>query len=388
MRLVFLQIIIMRKITLGVLLLLVTGIVLVQSCSKSGVDNKGGGTGGGDNSFDRKALLTNMSTNIILPAYTSFQASASALNDAVIAFNSSPDAAKLTAAQNAFTAAYKQWQSTSEFDFGPANQINFRVGINTYPVDLTQISTNINSGTYDSGLLANLAAKGLPAIDYLLFGVGTDNAAILTQYTTDSHAASRKTYLAALTLEVKTSATSVLSSWNGTYKTTFLNADGTDVGSSLGQLVNQLVFDFEIIKNYEIGIPAGVQSMGTTFPQKVQAYYSKTSLQLTLLHIQAIQNLYLGKSAAGDGPGLDDYLVKINAKYSDGKLLNDVIKAQFATAITKLQALSDPLADNIRNNPAAVTAAYTELQKLTVLLKTDMTSSLGILITFGDNDGD
>jgi predicted lipoprotein len=376
----------MRKITLGALLLFATGIVLVQSCSKSGADNSGGGKS--DNSFDRKGLLTNMSANIILPAYTSFQASASALNDAVIAFNSSPDAAKLTAAQNAFTAAYKQWQSTSEFDFGPANQINFRVGINTYPADLGQISANINSGTYDPGLLSNLAAKGLPAIDYLLFGTGADNGAILTQYTTDSHAANRKTYLAALALEIKTSATSILTSWNGAYKSTFLSADGTDVGSSLGQLVNQLVFDFEIIKNYEIGIPAGVQSMGTVFPQKVQAYYSKTSLQLTLLHIQAIQNLYLGKSAAGDGLGLDDYLVKINAKYSDGKLLNDVIKAQFATVITKLQALSDPLADNIRNNPAAVTAAYIELQKLTVLLKTDMTSSLGILITFGDNDGD
>ncbi|MDB5148329.1 MAG: Peptidase Imelysin, partial [Mucilaginibacter sp.] len=359
----------MRKITLGALLLLATGIVLVQSCSKSGVDNSGGKS---DNTFDRKGLLTNMSTNIILPAYTSFQASASALNDAIIAFNGSPDAAKLTAAQNAFTTAYKQWQSTSEFDFGPANQINFRVGINTYPTDLGQISANINSGTYDPGLLSNLAAKGLPAIDYLLFGTGVDNGAILTQYTTDSHAANRKTYLAALALEIKTSATSVLTSWNGAYKSTFLNADGTDVGSSLGQLVNQLVFDFEIIKNYEIGIPAGVQSMGTVLPQKVQAYYSKTSLQLTLLHIQAIQNLYLGKSAAGDGLGLDDYLVKINAKYSDGKLLNDVIKAQFATAITKLQALLDPLADNIRNNPAAVTAAYTELQKLTVLLKTDM----------------
>jgi hypothetical protein len=65
-----------------------------------------------------------------------------------------------------------------------------------------------------------------------------------------------------------------------------------------------------------------------------------------------------------------------------------VIKNQFATATTKLQALTDPLSDNIKNNNTAVTAAYTELQKLTVLLKTDMPSSMGILITYGDNDGD
>ncbi|NCD68554.1 imelysin family protein [Mucilaginibacter agri] len=370
----------MRKITIAALSF-ASVLTLMQACSKSSGGDDGKQT---NTQFDRKGLLTNMSTNIILPAYTSFQASASALNDAVVAFNASPDAAKLTAAQTAFVAAYKQWQSTSEYDFGPANQANFRVNINTYPADITQINTNIISNTYNPALLANLAAKGLPAIDYLLFGVGTDNASILAQYTADAKAANRKTYLAALALEIKTSATSVLSTWNSSYKATFLAADGTDVGSSLGQLVNQLVYDYEILKNYEVGVPAGTQSMGTTYPQKVQAYYSKISLQLALLHIQAMQNLYMGK----DGLGLDDYLINVNAKYSDGRLLNDVIKAQFATATAKLQALTDPLADNIRTNPGAVTAAYTELQKLTVLLKTDMTSSLGILITFGDNDGD
>src|ERR1700749_4161592 len=92
------------------------GLAVIQSCSKSGTPGK---TGGGSTDFDRKGLLTNMSANIMLPAYTSFQASASALNDAVVAFNTAPNTTTLAAAQTAFTAAYKQWQSTSEFDFGP-----------------------------------------------------------------------------------------------------------------------------------------------------------------------------------------------------------------------------------------------------------------------------
>ena len=153
-------------------------------------------------------------------------------------------------------------------------------------------------------------------------------------------------------------------------------------------MLNQLVYDYEVLKNYEVGIPAGVQSMGTLYPQKVQAYYSQMSVQLALLHIQALQNIYLGKSASGDGLGFDDYLDAAGAKYSDGTSLNATIKTQFATAITKLQALSDPFSTQITTNTTAVTAAYTELQKLTVLLKTDMSSSLGILITYGDNDGD
>ena len=368
----------MRKLIFAALLAAST-LVIIQSCSKSGESKPSGST-----SFDRKGMLTNISTNIIIPAYTAFQADAVSLDAAVAAFNANPASGTLTALQTAFKATYKQWQATSVFEIGPAEQIDLRVNTNTYPADVTQINSNINTNTYNPALLANLSAKGLPAIDYLLFGVGADNNAILLQYTTDSKAANRKTYLAALSAELKTNATTVLTAWNGAYKTTFINADGTDQGSSTGQLVNQLVYDYEILKNYEIGIPAGVQSMGTTFPQKVQAYYSKMSVQLALLHIQAVQSIYNGNN----GLGLDDYLTQANAKYSDGRALNTVIQTQFATAITKLQALTDPLSDNIKNNNTAVTAAYTELQKLTVLLKTDMPSSLGILITYGDNDGD
>lgn len=370
----------MRKL-IYTALIAVSTFVLVQSCKKSSTDDKGGDKGA---SFDRAAMLTNISTNIILPAYTSYQTATVNLDAAVTAFVAAPDAAKLTALQTAFKAAYTQWQSTSAFEFGPAASIQLQVNTNTYPADLTQIAANINSGTYNPGVLANLSAKGLPAIDYLLFGTGADNNAILLQYTTDSKAANRKTYLAALSAELKTNATTVLAGWNGSYKATFLAATGTDVGSSVGQLTNQLVYDYEILKNFEIGIPAGTQSMGNALPQKVQAYYSKISLSLALQHVQALQTLYMGK----DGLGFDDYLTAANAKYTDGRGLNDVIKAQFASAITKLQALSDPLSTNITTNQAAVVAAYTELQKLTVLLKTDMTSSLGILITYGDNDGD
>jgi len=354
-----------------------TTFLLIQSCSKSsdsGTKNTNTGS-----SFDRKAMLVNISSNIIIPAYTSYHDATVNLDAAVTTFNTTPTAGNLTALQNSFIAAYKQWQSTSMYNFGPAQDANLGVNTNTYPVSVTQITANINSGIYNPLLLANLAAKGLPALDYLLFGTGADNAAILAQFTTDSKAANRKTYLAALSAELKTNATTVLAAWNGSYKTTFLNATGTDVSSSTGQLVNQLIYDYEILKNYEIGIPAGTQSMGTTFPEKVQAYYSKISLQLTELHLSAIQNLYNGAT----GLGLDDYLISAN-----NTALNTRIQTQFGAATTKLQALTDPLSANIISNPTAVTASYTELQKLTVMLKTDMTQALGIAITFGDNDGD
>jgi len=371
----------MRK-SIYAALIAASTLLAVQSCKKSGSSSSTDNS----SSFDNKGMLTNISTNIILPAYTSFQTATVNLDAAVSAFNASPDNTKLLALQAAFQATYKQWQAVSVFEFGPAETATLRVNVNTYPTSVSQISSNISSGTYDLSTFANLSAKGLPAMDYLLFGLGADNNSILLMYTSDITAANRKAYLAKLSAEIKAEAAAVLTGWS-TYKATFDNSAGVATGSSTSLLINQLVYDYEILKNYEVGIPAGVQSMGTTFPTKVQAYYSKMSVQLAILHIQAIQNIYLGKSAQGDGPGLDDYLIKADAK-KDGTSLNTTIQNQFAAALAKLQGLTDPLSDQIKTNPAAVTAAYTELQKLTVLLKTDMTSSLGVLITFGDNDGD
>jgi len=362
-------------------LIVLIAMAAFQACKKSGTSPNSGGTG-----FDRVGMLKNLSTNIIIPGYVSFQASVVSLDSSITAFNANPDITKLGNLQTTFKIAYEKWQAVSTFDFGPASNENLRISLNTFPADVNQINTNVSSGSYNLASLSALPAEGFPALDYLLFGNG-DNNAILVQYTTDSQATNRKAYLAAVSTIIKTKITNVLSAWKTTYPATFLAASGTDVGSSVGQLANELNEDFEVIKNYEIGIPAGTESMGTTFPNKVQAYYSKISLQLTLLHLQAIQNIYLGQSAAGNGLGFDDYLVSAKATYNGGSL-NDAITTQFATATAKLQALSDPLANQIITNLTGVTAAYTALQLQTVLLKTDMPSALGILITYGDTDGD
>ena len=364
-------------------LIALVAVAAFQACKKSGTSPNGGNSAG----FDRAGMLKNLSTNIIVPGYITFQASVVTLDSSVTAFNASPDITKLGNLQAAFKTACQKWQAVSTFDFGPAANENLRISVNTFPADVNQINTNVSTGSYNLASLSTLPAEGFPAIDYLLFGTGTDNNAILTQYTTDSHATNRKAYLTAVSALIRTKTTNVVNAWKTTYPATFLAAAGTDVGSSVGQLTNELNQDFEVLKNYEIGIPAGTQSMGTTFPTKVQAYYSKISLQLALLHLQAIQNIYLGQSAAGNGLGFDDYLVSAKATYNGGSL-NDAITAQFATATAKLQALSDPLANQITGNLTAVTAAYAALQLQTVLLKTDMPSALGILITYGDTDGD
>jgi len=342
--------------------------------------------------FDRGAMLSNIGNNIIIPSYQKHATALNSLDSAITAFNLSPTSVGLTATQNIFKNAYRSWQYCSAFELGYAADQYTRISTNTFPIDSNKINSNIAAGTYDLSAPGNAAAKGLPGIDFLLFGSGATNTIILNRFASGSDATNRKKYLADLSSELKTRANNILNSWlpsGGNYISTFISSNGTDVGSATGQLINQYVFDFDILKNDKLGIPLGKQSNGVIYPTKTEGYYSGMSVELASLQVQAAQNIYLGRDLNGnDGLGFDDYLVTLNAKAGDGSSLNDVIKNQFTTTYTNLQAVASPLSQTINNNPSQVDAAYTQCQKLLVLLKTDMTSAMGILITFEDNDGD
>ncbi len=340
--------------------------------------------------FDRKEMLANMGNNMIIPAYQNFRLAALNLDSAIAVFNLNPDATKLLFVQNSFKDAYLEWQACSAFEFGPAEQAYLKMSLNTFPANTTKINDGITSGFYNLNALANLDMKGLPGLDFLLFGIGKDNSEILAKYVSDGDATNRRKYLVDLSADIKIKITNVLNSWlptGGNYINTFVNSPGTDIGSAIGLFTNQFIHDLEILKNYKLGIPLGKQSGGVLYPEKVEAYYSGISLELATINLQTLERIYLGKDKLNDGQGYDDYLIHLGAQYN-GNSLNDAIKAQFSTAISKLQAVPNPLSASIVNNRIVPENAYKEIQKLVILLKTDMCSSMGILITFVDNDGD
>jgi predicted lipoprotein len=361
-------------------------ITTIVSCSKDGGDAKP--------DFDRTALVVNIGNNIIIPNYQALSVSVTSLDASIIAFDAEPNETTLEDAQAKFKDAYKAWQRCAPFGFGPADQILLSKNVNIFPTNVDKINTNI-SGEYNLDQLSNLDAKGFAAIDYMLFGVGADNAAILSLYTSDDNADKRKQYLAALSANIKSECATVLNAWlssDGNYINTFLTATGTDVGSAIGQIINGVAYDLDVLKNYKVAIPVGIMpssgtSTGEPLPQKVEGYYSGISAALLLVELTTLQDIYLGRSSQQDSVGIDDYIIQNKVQYNGGSL-NDAIKAQFITTLKKLNAVADPLSTTISSNPDAVEALYTELQKLLVLLKTDMPSSLGILITYEDTDGD
>ncbi len=360
-------------------------LALITSCNKKDDENTSG------SETLRREILTNIGNNIIIPNYYDLKVKAEALDASIRTFNEDPGEESLTQVRLAFTEAYKAWQYASVFEIGPAEAEILRASVNTFPANVNQINNNITSGTYNLGAANNLSAKGFPAIDYLLYGLAQENADLITCYSSMEDAENRKNYLADISADLKEKTNTVHHEWTstgGNYIEYFINTSGTDVGSSFGELVNELNFDYEVIKNPKVGIPLGKKSLGQKLPESVEAYYSGISKDLALLNVKAIEDIYSGRSKAGtEGKGLDDYLNQLNAQYNGGSL-SAAIRSQFDIVKSKIQVIPDPLSDAIINHQSIVEEAYSEIQKMVVLLKTDMPSAMGVLITYQDNDGD
>ncbi|MBN8691906.1 MAG: imelysin family protein [Bacteroidetes bacterium] len=330
--------------------------------------------------FDKQALLVNMADNVILPAYSDFKTSLDSLVLTYNTFKTSEQQSDFQIVKQKFHVACMRYQRISLFEFGPAENVIVRMNFNVFPTDTTQIKNNIAAGTYSLDAASNLDAKGLPALDYLFYGYMKTETDIVASFTTSVN---RKQYVTDVLNDMSSKLNLIINDWNTSYKNTFINSLSTDVGSSIGFLVNQLNYELDYLKNSKVGIPLGKKSLGIPLPEKCEAFYGAQSLDYAYETLRIIEDVYTGKSTTG----FDDYLIHLEAPYNGG-LLNDAIIAQFNVAKAKLKAVPNPLSAQVTSNAAVVDAAYIELVKLLVLLKTDMPSSLGVIITYQDGDGD
>ena len=104
-------------------------------------------------------------------------------------------------------------------------------------------------------------------------------------------------------------------------------------------------------------------------------------------HYTNIENIWYGRTNNGvEGIGFKEYLESVEGG-------NDLI-ASTETQMTAVRAAlgavpeSPSLSDQIAGDKTKVEALYTELSKMTRFFKSDMSSVLGIAITFSSGDGD
>ena len=340
--------------------------------------------------FDKAAMLADYADNMIVPGYKSLQSELAKLKTASDAFVNSPSDATQAPLKEAFKNAYLQYQRVVAFQFGPAETAlldiyaNYAGGIDYsfatagqltgFSVDTATIENNISSGTYNLATNSRsvLYSQGFPALGYLYFAPGAAG-----KFSTNT--AARIKYVNDVLSRLTTLVDGVVGAWP-TYRTEFIANTKTNVGSPIGNIVNQIAYQLDITKGPRIGWPLGKASNGTTFSDKCEGFYAGISAALAKENIASLKKVYTGSTA---GRGLADYLKALKKE-----TLNADVLAQFDITISALQQINDPMSASITTQTTTIDAAYKEVQKLLTLIKTDVASATAVQITFTDNDGD
>ncbi len=380
-------------------------IIIASSCSDdiTGSDGSGGTT---DDGFNRKEMLTNWVNNIIIPSYEAFDLSLNKLKNDVEAFTSSPNTSSLNAVRLSWLDAYKAWQYVEMYNIGKAEEIYYSSYMNIYPLSLEKFKKDINGNITNEligGIIYNLQngnynldsnntkdEQGFPALDYMLYGIASDDVLILEKYTTDPKASNHKQYLNDLINQMISKTDLIIADWNSN-KDAVIAKDGNTKTSSTNKLTNDFVDYFEReFRANKIGIPAGIYS-ASTLPQDVEGYYGGVSRELHLASYNAVYNFFngIGFNSNTSGESFKTYLEYLGTKKKmTENLLTDVINDQFAEINSGINSLLPNYADQVNTDNNKMTSTFQKIQLNVVNFKVEMMQAFKVSIDYTDSDGD
>ena len=339
--------------------------------------------------FDKQGLLQNLNNNYIIPSYSAYKNAILNLDSKVDDFVLNPNDSNLTLLRSQWQDALLKWQDVAFLNFGPSEYILLTSQTNTFPVDTLLIDSSISNGNWNFSFTSYFDAKGFQALDYLLNNRGQTDYQICQSFHSSEN---KKLYIKEISTDLKNNINYVFDEWTS-YSTEFMedyesNADG----SAVSNIVNALCKHYEFyVRRGKVGLPLGVFNgfSQQEMPHLVECYHYGQSLPFAIRAVNAIQQFINGYSysTGEDGIGLEDYMDFVNAQYN-GEDLSIATNNQLQLIIDNLNQLNDPLSNEILTNKVEVSNAYENMQQLVPLIKVDMTSALGVLITYQDNDGD
>ena len=331
--------------------------------------------------FERKAMLENLTTDVILPAHAALLEAAKGFEQTVQTFAADLTPDTLDAAQTAWAEAGTAWAGVELYALGPLDITVLHNQINKPIINPTLINEYLESGKVTAETLAaqGSTVKGLTAAEYLLFSFDGDEA-VLSAFEEPQ----RTAYLVALSKVLLMATQDLYDYWSPdgeNYAATFAAADeaGGSTKGSINMLVNEMIVVLEEVARLKLAAPLGLSDGETADPDKVEAPLSETSLERVRANLESVEQAFSG----GDGLGLDDYL-----EFLDADTQATLVEERLVEALASLNAIEESLETAVTTQPDAVQALYDAVQALLVATSVDAANQLGITVTFSDADGD
>ena len=338
--------------------------------------------------FDVSTVLQNAADNIIIPQFNDLNESVTELESAYITFESSATSENLINFQEKFKNSYSLWQSCSFVNYGNTNLVSLGGTLNNYPTDTANINSIFTTPDANLEWAMYFDAIGFPGLDYVLFE-GSEEEII------DRISNSGSLYCSKNIALIKTNVEEAYTFWkddtDGFYSN-FKTQTSKSVGSPFSSYVNGFVKNVEVLKNGQLGFPAGKFTLNYPQPDQSEALYSGISLQLYKEHLANLERIYRGQDLNGtDGLGLDDYLNYLGTTREvngETENLNELILDVFSTLKEKSDLLTGTMNEAIGSQKEITDELYQKTKELVAYLKVDMTYAFDIQITYIESDGD
>lgn len=348
----------MNKFTIKILV----GIsVVVFSCTTE--TNK-------DDGYNQTQLLKNYSDNFVSVGLNDFQLTSKKFNLAVKDFVLTKSDSSLNEVKVKWKILIDNWRICELFNIGEIKNSFLYNRIDTWNADTIDIKQILADNTQITQVLLNSKPSnnvGLYALEYLLYN---------TSLTRDQQFYA---YLQSLAEDLEIQSSSLQNLWVSTYKSEFEKATGLSLDATISQLLNYQPIICEEVLRDKISVPLGYYNYIDLDEYTLEAWRSEYSLQIISKTISSLKKLYLG----GEGEGIDDYLSFIGDTETHQKAI-----AYFQDAEQIINSIQEPLISTLSSEEQNLLKLRTATQKIRSLFAVDVISSIGIMGTFSDIDGD
>lgn len=334
------------------------------------------------------AMLRDMVRYVIGPDYQELAAKSQALTAAIQHLANAPTVESLAKTRADWLAAMLAARQIQWLQTGPIADREYLATFYYSKVLPYRIEDVLNSsGPLDAAYLAELgaAAKGLFALEYLLFESRTESSAKDTPPPVPNpkdffgtNVQRRCQFLLAIANDVQKKADQVAADWAGTNRLAAAGVFATGGPATLSLLVNALARNLESIAEERLNLALQLPAPVMRQLHRIEGAHSSTSVPQLLGMLRGVHKIYRG----GEGLGLDDSLRELNPA------LVGKVESQFQTAIAALEAIDAPLEVAVTDRKEFVQRAYEAVRDLEMLFKVDVASALGVTIIFKSDDGD
>jgi predicted lipoprotein len=330
--------------------------------------------------FDVPQFLAEVNENIIIPTLKDFDDEAQKLNALTVGYVNETTVDRLEILRKQWIKTAIAYEKTYNFHIGEAKSRFINLAINNWPTVPHSIEQLIKKNEINDAIINAISPqiKGIPAIEYLLFGKNSSktNADF-------NKSPKRKKYLKFAVEFIKNQAHRLLNIWiteGRNYSKTFVENNGSGIKESFNLLFNGLYNSVNTSKITKIGKPAGLENSPRANPNLVQAPYSHQSLALLKGSIEVIEAVFFTDEHAN----IAQYISSI----SKDNLVNDRIKKAIFESYQAIDAIPVPLEEAVASHPEAVANLHDKLAALNVWIAVDARNILSVIITSTDTDGD